>query len=450
MRELAVDLNKRALKILFGSRPPIYRDGKIAKDASGKIEHSVEYEGVEGVLPAVGIYSTIIGDEKFLSHKNPDDLSLKSVFCDILTDKNLREGIIKDYGAEALEEFRKEEDTLNKGCPDSMYPHDKSWGTSISQESFYKLRLSVRYWLATKGRDLLLTDEESKNRETFFSDKKKALAELKSRARDAEQIGWNFIYSTSLLENFDSRDYRPAGTKRHGPSNYWSLFQWVPMHLQERFEQKVIRGNESDSPQAKEEWAGSLGTWAIKNYTSGAWNERLPDGKIKVNIPKLLPDTLIRSPLFPSMYETAARQGEKNVYTNESAEKNCFFTTFNKIGNDILSDVNSVTRDSIESRINWAKETDSPFVPFIFDEMRWADVVQQVFKKGQASRLDLRDPSEAVRNLRLTKQQREALLIAFYGADPNSSKLKTKESSLDWNFRLSALREYFPNYFLER
>ncbi len=433
-RELAIDINKRALKVLFGAR--------------NKETGEVEYEGMDGVLPAVGIYSTIIGDKRFLRHNSPDDLSLKQVFCDIMPDTSLTRGLEEDYGPNILEDLRKQEDLLYKSCPDSMYPHDPKWGTSINQEAFRQLRLSIRFWLVTKGRDLLLNDQEMSNRAEFFSDKDKAYADLSNRAREAEQVAWNFVYSAGLLESFDSRDYRPAGTKRHGPSNYWTLFLWTPMHIQERFEQKIVRGNKSSDLEAKEEWAGNLGTWALNNYQKGNWTVRLPNGGYEIKFPQILPNTIFRSALHNKQVFQVER--DRNGRPNENKDGDTFFGIFNKIGNEVLFDTNSVNRKDIESRINWDRVSDSPFVPYIYDEMRWADVVQQLFKKGRASKISLSDFGEAARNLRISTEDREKILMVYYGNNVNSSEMKPTEDPITWGMRKKALKEYAPNLFLER
>lgn len=457
MRELAVDLNKRALKVLFGSRPAIVDDvtEKPKMGTDGKIERRVEFEGVDGVLPVTGIYCTLIGDPKFLSHKEKDDLSIKDVLCRVVRgDNSLQKALSADYGDTALDKLKNEEKDLYEGCPDSMYHHDKSWGTDISQESFYILRKSVRHWMLTKGRDLLLTDSEIAHRDEFFlvgenqrfKSKTEVLEELESRARDAEQIAWNFVYSTSVLESFDTREYRPEGTKRHPPSSFWTLFQWVAMHPQERFEAKIARGDE-----AKEEWS-ALGTWGIYNLSQRRFDVTV-DGETKVKLPenlRVLPDTLIRSALHPSMHEGAVRTGSKTEFSNPRAENGSFFETFNKVGNDVLFDTENTKRDELESRINWQSISDSPFVPFIYDEMRWADVLVNCFKKGEGAKIGLPDVAEAMRNLRLTSEQREKLLMVYYGVNATSPNLTPKENALAWAMKKSALREYYPNLFLEK
>ncbi|EKE12620.1 MAG: hypothetical protein ACD_13C00149G0002 [uncultured bacterium] len=470
MKDFAVGLNKRYLKILFGSRE---KDGKI------------EYEGMEGVLPAVGIYTTIIGGKKFIGYKDSEDLSLKEVFCKTLDDKKTRENLEKDYGLKNLEKLEKEELELYESCADSMYPHRNkgrekdplTGGTPISQESFRKLRESIRFWLTTKGRDFLLTDKEMQRRSDFFEgkmlenkdrsllltpeekalwgsmtdaqreakDKELAYQLIRRRARDAEQIAWNFIYSTSLLESFDSRDYRPPETKRHGPSSYWQLFQWTPMHLQERWEQKIVRKDNETNVQAKEEWAGNLGTWAVNNLRG--WGVKVDSAGNAIGMPRILPGTLIRSALFGQVFVHG-----RDINTGKPVEKDegTFFDVFNKIGDEVIFQTDKVTRRDIESRINWKGLGDSPFVPYIFDEMRWVDVIQQFFKKGQEAKMSFQDFAEAVRNLRIPMKDREKLLMVYEGIDVNSSYLKPKMSSFSWTLRKNSLKEYFPNFFLEK
>jgi len=501
MRELAVDLNKRALKVLFGSRT---KEGAVERP---------EYEGVDGVLPATGIYCTIIGDKRFYSladdeklfydhNGNPIKDNLKEVFCSELSEGEKKE-LIGDYGEYAIQHGYRDINgvehkglfdlakDLRKTCPDSIYPHDKKWGTNISQESFRKLRESIRFWLTTRGRDLLLTVEERNRREDFYNgvfwengrpkqpgerdlgidvnspewknlskEEKDGLRKdmtklyvyrvLQDRARDAEQIAWNFVYSTSVLENFDSRAYRPEGTKRHGPSNYWTLFQWMAMHPQERFEQKIVRGTE-----AKEEWS-ALGTWGIHNVSTGVWAVNV-GGRVEVRVPenlRVLPDSLIRSPLFPSMHQGMQRlDGGRSVLTEngKKEDEKCLFNILNSVGRNVLYYKSGAKREELESRIDWGAIGDAPFVPFIFDEMRWADVVLNVFKKGgQASRIGLPDLGEAMRNLRLNHESREKLLAVYFGINANSKELKPKEPRLDWELRKVALKEYFPNLFLEK
>lgn len=490
MKDFAVGLNKRYLKILFGSRE---KDGK------------VEYEGMEGVLPTVGIYAHIIGGKRFLNYNftkkelsekgyqvKEDENSLKNIFCKVLADENLRAGIKEDYGENILAQLEEEEKDLHETSADSMYPHNSpekgGWGTPISQESFRKLRESVRFWLATKGRDFLLSDGEMQKRSDFFEgkmlenkdrsllltseekalwggmtdtqreikDKELAYRLVRRRARDAEQIAWNFIYSTSLLESFDSRDYRPTETKRHGPSSYWQLFQWTPMHLQERWEQKIVRKGKETNVQAKEEWAGNLGTWAINNLER--WGVKVDSVGNAVGMPQILPNTLIRSALHDSVHKVgrlptgepdANEDVKKDEKTKERLENDDLsFETLNKIGEDVLFNTKTVTKDGIESRIDWKEVSDSPFVPYIFDEMRWVDVIQQFFKKGQEAKISLQDLGEATRNLRIPLKDREKLLMVYYGINVNSVELKPKESN--WGLRKRAVKEYYPNLFLEK
>lgn len=439
MQDMAVDMGKWAHKVLFGSIEP----------NTGK----VEFEGMDGVLPAAGIYATIIGDKKFRDYvdkQKPTDKgyqpNLKNVFCEVLTDNQLRQELIKDYGEKALKELQTEEDSLYATCPDSIYPHKD--GTAIDAEGFKKLRASIRFFLTTKGRNLLLTDDENKHRGEFFKDKDQALEILKHRARSAEVVAWNYIFAGGLLETFDSRDYRPEGTKRHSPSSFWSLALWTPMHLQERFEAKVLRGNNSPDPEPKEEWARNLGTWAVNNISKGRWQTRNPNGSITINFPKILPNTMFRGALFNKYIYEGGRL--PNGKPNDVNDKEALFATFNDIGNDVLFNTDLVSRKDLVARIDWTKISDTPFVSYIWDEIRWADTVQGLFKKGQESKISLPDFAEATRNLRLSVADREKLLAIYFGIDVNAATIKPKENEIAWNLRKRALKEFFPNIFLEK
>lgn len=446
MHDLAVELNKWALQVLLGD----IREGRIVG------------EGKDGVLPAVGIYTTIIGDPRFLDYKDENDLSLKQVFFGKFNNSFV--SLKADYGNDSANALARECQTFHNSCPDSIYPHDKTikgedgkplkdkdgkeipWGTNIDAEGFKMLRKSIRFWLATEGRDLLLTHEESQNREAFFKNPD-ALEIMKFRAREAEVIGWNFVYSQGLLETFDSRAYRPEGTKRHGPSSYWSLALWTTIHLQERFEQKVVRNDNSDSMEAKEEWAGNLGTWALNNYNRGSWTTEDGTGRKKIHIPKVLPDVLFRSGLFNKYIFESGRLANGEPSTEKDGES--LFVKFNKIGNEVLFDTKSTSRFKLMSEIDWTKVSDTPFVSYIWDEIRWANMIEKFFKKGQGVDLSLRDFGEAARNLRLPTDVREKLLIVYFGVNVNSNNIAPKENSLSWGIRKEALKEYFPNLFLK-
>lgn len=437
MQELAVDVNRYALKILFGSRD--------------KDTHEVEYESMDGALSAAGIYSTIISDSKFLNYKDRNDLSLKTVFCEVLDNRWTRTEIERDFGKKAFEELKEEQDVLHRKCPDSIYPHAKSYGTSIDGENFSKLRDSIRFWLMTKGRNLLLSNEESSNREAFFANKEEAYETLKLRAREAEVVAWNFIYSTGLLETFDTRAYRPEGTKRHGPSYFWSLALWTTMHLQERFEQKVLRTNsENDAYEAKEEWAGRLGTWALHNYDVNAWGTKEIGKSNTIKIPRILPDVMFSGGLIDKyVYQTERDKDLKPNNPMGKPDNPTLLGILNEIGNDVLFNTNNITRNSLESRLDLNEVSNTPFVSYVWDEIRWGNIVEKCFKKGNDSKLDLRDYGEALRNLRIPTKIRLDLLKIYYGLDVKSPVLKyapgIEESGI-----LSGVRDEYPVYFLEK
>lgn len=412
MKEFAVDLDKVALKELFGK------------------------SGMDGALPVAGIYSEIIGsprfykygDKKYFETNKLEEPNLKNVFCKAMENKHIKNELVKDYGEEIVRRLEETEAKLRESCPDSIY--------TVKQEAFPKLRESIRYWLVTKGRNLLLTEAEMENREEFFRDKEKVFLVLQTRARDAEHVGWEFTFITSQLEHFDSRVYRPVGTGRHAPSNFWTLFQWMVMHPQERFEQKIIR-QQNGVIEAKEEWA-ALGTWAVRNATNGSWTVLLSNGRRVVRFPRILPDVIMRDALHPQRFKDGR------------GEDSCLFAGLEKVGRKVLFDEQLPSRTELESEIKWEDVSEAPFVPYNYDEMRWADVILNVFKKGQSSKINLADLGEAARNLRISNQDREKLLVAYFGANPTSSDLRPKESWVSWQLKKAAVKEYYPNLFLER
>lgn len=401
-----------------------------------------------GVMATVGAYTTVIGDERFLSWKDtsdlydedgsPTDINYKKVFCENLQDRRVAMSVQNDYGDEIFNKLRVSEAELHKGCADSFYPHrDKKNGTPINEEAFRETRKSVRHWLLTKGRDLLLSENELADRDEFFNSKFKSKEELfkemSLRAREAEQIAWNYVYINDLIETFDSREYRPEGTGRLFPSSYWQLFQWVPMHPQERFEAKIKRG--ADEP--KEHWS-ALGDWGVYNITQ----KRFIDADGKFNMPenlKILPDSLIRSPLLPQRHEKG------------KGENKSLFSIYNSIGNDLIEgDISTVSNRELFNRIDWKDFPDSPFVPYVYDEMRWADVVTNVFKKGgeRSSKVSGGDLAEAVYNLGLTRDQREKLLLIYLtGVDPKQTDLKSQLGGTVYSGARQGFLTVHPNYF---
>lgn len=417
MSEAAVDLDKMAFKTLFG---------------------------MEGVLPALSIYATITGDKKFLDwngmheskekgkdykgyFKEHKKTSLKHIFLN-LTKPQIK-GLQNDYGKEAAAKLVGEGKKLfadgdpMKGCPHSIY--------EANQETFRNLRAGIQFWFKTKGRNLLLTENELKKRKEFFADKEKAHKILEFRAREAEQVAWNIAFVSSMLEHFDSREYRPKGSRRHGPSNFWTLFQWMAMHPQERWEAKVVRKIDG-KPALKEEWA-AYGTWATWNIKNKKWPVK--DGDVK--FPRILRDTLIKDLFHPLRFSGREPEGRGKLD----------FKTLNDNGSKVLFDTSSVTSKQIQKTIDWNKVFDAPNVPFYFDEMRWANVVYEAFKKGRGAKAGLDDLGEALRNLRVPNKDREKILIAYYGVKSKSKTLRYSGGRIEWSGTKNWVNTHFPNFF---
>ena len=207
------------------------------------------------------------------------------------------------------------------------------------------------------------------------------------------------------------------------------------MHPQERWEAKVSRKIKGKVA-LKEEWA-AFGPWATWNVKNRNWIKKDAEGNEKVVYPKILRDVLIRDFFHPPRF----------LGGDKEAEEKSFFHIFNKNGNKILSETQEISRKEIEESVNWDDVYDSPFVPFYFDEMRWVNVVVNVFKKGKGSKVGFDDLGEALRNLKIPKEGREKLLIAYHGPKARSSKLRPAMSRFEWAGVKSALREFHPNFY---
>jgi hypothetical protein len=123
--------------------------------------------------------------------------------------------------------------------------------------------------------------------------------------------------------------------------------------------------------------------------------------------------------------------------------------SLNNIGKEVLANPRGKTRFEISSEIKWDEMSDTPYVSYVWDEVRWANIIETSFKKGM-DKVKLVDLSEAVRNLRFDHKTKMNLLKIFYGISPNSSDLTYNHGPLAWNGVLSGVKSAFPNFFLEK
>ena len=273
------------------------------------------------------------------------------------------------------------------------------------------------------------------------------LDRMSTRARDAEQVAWNFIFATGMIESFnipESNQYiREHNKKPLGPSNFMTLYLWMMIHPQQRFEAKVLqRGFDGGEDDAKENWS-SLGTWAANNIQKGTWkqqviNPRTGQRETRTVIPKFIrPDVV---------YDAMREEGNVRA---------ALFDFFTEKGVRILRHPGTVTHQELYNDLvrngnnRWEKLPESPFVNYRFDRLRWAHTIYTVFKKGTDSDRDasIDDLAEAKRKLGLTQTEVENLLIMRKGMNVNSKEIKPIKDYFDWREWKMVEKRHHPDLF---
>jgi len=404
-----------------------------------------------GVLPSLSIYTRIIGGEEFLKLDKDNQPNLKNLLLGTEDDiKNL------DLSSKETKTLLDEREKLlgDRGCPESIW--------EAKQDTFMELRKSIRFWLKIKGRHLLFRNKQEK--QSFIKSGGDIEQIVEDRARDGEQIAWNLIFTSGLIESFNSRGENIRGDPL-GPSNFMTLYLWMLLHPQERLENKTMKIKtlwKKDSSGEKkvdkmlylpkEEWS-AFGTWIINNIGKGNWRmkgTKGADGKEKVVIPRVFTKN--------ELIKDALRQ-------NGGSNKEVLFDFPKELGETLLLkkegykqilDAETLTRDLIPDDPEklkeepWGELGDAPFINYRFDSFRWANTVFSVFKKGATKDVSLQSLAEAVRMLGLSRQDRENLLIAWVGVNPNSASQKPKPamSRIDFAIYKQELKRLEPTYFV--
>ncbi|MEK7113080.1 MAG: hypothetical protein AAB875_07260, partial [Patescibacteria group bacterium] len=143
---------------------------------------------------------------------------------------NAREILLKTDGKILTPELQAVKQQLSLSCPETVFEIK-------SDEEFLRFRESMVFWL----RSHLELNENN--------------------AKDAEHIAWNLIYLSNIVEQYDSKVYRPGqDIKRLPPSipQLKSQAMWMMMHPQERLEAKT----KTKEGREGEAWS-SLGEWAL-------------------------------------------------------------------------------------------------------------------------------------------------------------------------------------------
>jgi len=240
----------------------------------------------------------------------------------------------------------------------------------------------------------------------YWLEKKQGLSE--DEALDAEQISWNLIYLSNLIEHRDSKEFQEEGLKRLAPiSGLKSLPVWMMMHPQERLEAKLRQ---------KEAWS-VFGEWALKKKLTSSWKKE--------------DDEILPAILFTNLL------ADIKLSAHGSLEDLLL-----KNGKSLLDD----PKREIE-RINWDKPGDAPFADYYFDTINPAITIFSVITSGAQRDKNLTALGNACRKLNLDYGYREKLLMAWNGINAGSSKLRAAMSGTDWMFYVGQLKRTVPNFF---
>lgn len=426
-----------AHKYSCASGKDIFEKGQFFGVEINKQRLKVVFE-LEGAIPVTSIYTAIITNRDYVFEKDKEYKDRKEavpeglrqdLLCSVDFINNLK--ISKGEKDRLIEE----RENLMKLCPNCVW--------NANQETFSALRESVRFWLKTKGRNLLFKDE--KEEASLIAEGKDIEEIVKARARDAEQTSWNLIYCTGLIEGYNSREH--FGDKRKlslklPPSNFMNLAYLTLFHPQERFEDKVL---DRESGDIKEEW-GSFGTWATYNISKNRWAEKsfgiVPKKEGEVTVPRifskdtLIPDAFhwdagVKEHFFDFFYDAGSRfLKQDRVGENSSQVKERFFGKDNS---------------------NWNTIKSAPFVQYWSDGYRWGNTIVEVFKKGSGAQrdVDLKDLSEACRNLNIPPSDREFLLMTYMeGINPKKRGIEPAGGMGDWEGHAAmSLKRYEPNFY---
>ncbi len=229
-------------------------------------------------------------------------------------------------------------------------------------------------------------------------------------ARDAEQIAWNIVYTTSLLEDKDTKFNSAIGLgKKRNPGNVSSLKNvatWVLMHPQERLEAKSEK---------RESW-GAFGEWSLMMANSGR------------RLPEILPRSLVHNGLLDTKIEVKPLQPGDSTKTNLEAYLTRRAQHLVTLANNPNISVN-VLRNSVNKQvineINWNSMGNAPFFTYFNDRVNPGVKIASVI--GEAGfEISLQDLGNACRKIGLEDKYRENILKALKGGiDQTNEKLKS-------------------------
>lgn len=257
-------------------------------------------------------------------------------------------------------------------------------------------------------------------------------------AREAEQIAWNLIYLSDVVEEFDSGYNKnvPEGHKRIPPiSSIKSLPIWMMMHPQERLKAKVNSG---------ESWS------VFGEYASS--KKRGLFGKV----PEILPRSLFTNVLKDIKVNDKKVGGLFGLPIFQKKEPISLFSVMQNVGNNILA--NPIVFDGYRSPsggvewkrvgVDWgSKVSEGPFSGHLFDSISPAIKVFGLIQTGEWKG-SMKDLADSCRKLNLGRKDRETLLKAIEGIDPKANSLKAQSyNALTWRWHLGAVQRYTPSFF---
>lgn len=338
----------------------------------------------KGVLEALSLYTVFIRHEDFMKKDSKKK------------ERDIGEYLMADT-----------DDAERKWCPKSIFD-------ATDEKKINAFKKAMRHWL----KDNLGLDEVE--------------------AQDAEQISWNFVYISGMVEHFDSKVFRGKEAKRLPPTTRLKSVQsWMMQHPYERLLAKVKNDDE---------WS-IFGPWLM--------NRKKNLGGGKDDIEKWQPKESDRLPetLFPNSFDyTEIGKTKKGKLKDKSLLGIKEFVNID--GGVFLSDLliengKRLVKDPKSDlvQIPFDNLNDAPFSNYFVNQISPAILVFSVISYGEDRDRDVPALGNAARKLGLSKRHKEILLMAWEGINSNTNDLRSAEGNFGWGRYKRELKRYAPNYF---
>lgn len=242
----------------------------------------------------------------------------------------------------------------------------------------------------------------------------------KDKAEDAENIAWNLVYSSNIIEEVDTRfNPKMKNEKRIPPAvpQFKSMNMWMLMHPQERFEAKLGAGKPGPVDINSAEAWGALGGWALRKVRAKNWDPRTL---------QFFPQTMF-----------------KNQFQDEKMQVDMGGTkmTFEEF---LLNCSDKLTRDpeadlDIEN-IDWNNFNNTPFGSYQSDAIGSATKIFGIYDKGSWDKT-IFALGDVCRKLKMESKYIENLLMVINGIDTSKDELKVLNLNwLAWKIYISDLK----------